>query len=254
MPESASVPIYTPLKRGGDTPLYVQIERDIEINIATNRLQPGDLLPGEVELSNRYQVSRVTVRQAIKELVAAGLLHRVQGKGTFVAQAAIERTESNITSFFYEIVESGRKTRAKVSMEVVWPESELRRILKLDPAEQVIITRRLRYVDNEPLVYQVNTTRESLCPGLTAEDLSAHSFQYTLEIKYNLQLVELEESLTCISPDRELARILGISPSVPVLVATRMLYGVGGIIIGMAKAHFRGDRYAYKVVRNMSSL
>ncbi len=245
-------PLYTPIKRDIDTPLYVQIERDIEISIATNRLQPGDLVPGEVELANRYGVSRVTVRQAIKELVADGLLYRIQGKGTFVSQPTIERMEPNITSFFYEMLESGRKPRAEASSEVCQPEPEISRLLQLDPDELVIVVRRLRYVDNEPLIYQVNTIREALCPGLASEDLSAQSFQYTLEIKYNLRLVELEENLTCIEPDEELAQLLEIPTTVPVLVDTRMLYGVAGVIIGLSKAHFRGDRYTYKVVRNMS--
>ena len=89
-------------------------------------------------------------------------------------------------------------------------------------------------------------------PDLASEDLSTQSFQYTLEIKYNLRLVELEESLTCMMPTEELAQVLDLSMSVPLLVATRMLYGVGGKTIGVAKAHFRGDRYVYKVVYNTS--
>ncbi|HHJ06503.1 MAG TPA: GntR family transcriptional regulator [Anaerolineae bacterium] len=252
--QSHPTPLYTPIKRDIDAPLYVQIERDFEISIATNRLKPGDLIPGEVELSNKYGVSRVTVRQAIKELVAAGLLYRIQGKGTFVLQPTIERIEPNITSFFYEMIESGRKPRADVSIEVRQADPEISRLLQLKPGETVIVIKRLRYVDDEPIIYQVNTIRESLCPDLVSEDLSAQSFQYTLEIKYNLRLVELEESLTCIKPTKELAQILGVPMSVPLLVATRMLYGVGGEIIGMAESHFRGDRYIYKVVRNMSLL
>lgn len=243
-------PLYTPVRRDIEAPLYAQIERDFEISIATNRLRPGDLIPGEVELANKYGVSRVTVRQALKELVAAGLLYRVQGKGTFVMQPPIERAEPNITSFFYEMIESGRKPRADVSTEVRKATEEERLALHLEPDEQVIVIKRLRYVDDEPLVYQVNTIREALCPELAFEDLSRQSFQYTLEIKYNLRLIELEESLTCMMPDDEMAQILNIPLSVPVLVATRMLYGVGGKIIGMAKAHFRSDRYVYKVVRN----
>ncbi len=246
-------PAYTPLNREIDSPLYVQIERDIEISVATSQLNPGDTIPGEIEMARRYGVSRVTVAQAIKELVAAGLLYRLQGKGTFVSHHTIERTESNITSFFYEMVESGHKPRAEVATEVCQPDAETAHLLRLEPAELVIITRRLRYVDNEPLAYQINTTRHSLCPGLADEDFSTQSFQYILEMKYNLRLVELEESLTCIAPDKNLADILQIPTTIPVLVATRMLYGAKGMIIGMAKTHYRGDRYNYKIVRNMSS-
>ena len=246
-------PLSAHILRHNDAPLYVQIQRDIEISIATNRLRPGDMVPGEVELANRYGVSRVTVRQALTELVTEGLLHRLQGKGTFVSQPMIQRVEPNVTSFFYEMLESGRKPTAKAWSEVREPDPETRRILNLDPSERVVITRRIRYVDGEPIVYQVNTTRHALCPNLVEEDLSAQSFQYTLEIKYGLRLVEVEESLKSIKPDEQLAQLLGISPAVPVLVDTRLLYGVGGVIIGMSKAHFRGERYTYKVIRNLSS-
>jgi len=248
--QSHPTPLYTPVRRDIEAPLYAQIERDFEISIATNRLKPGDLIPGEVELANRYGVSRITVRQALKELVAAGLLYRVQGKGTFVLQPPIERARPNITSFFYEMIESGRKPRADVSTEIRKATSEEERLLQLDPDERVIVVKRLRYVDDEPIVYQINSIREAICPALVSEDLSTQSFQYTLEIKYNLRLIELKESITCMMPDETIAQILNIPMSVPLLVATRMLYGVGGEIIGMAKAHFRGDRYVYKIVRN----
>lgn len=240
------------IDRDHPAPLYAQIQRDIEISIATNQLRPGDLVPGEVELANRYGVSRVTVRQALRELVAEGLLYRVQGKGTFVAQPVIQRIEPNVTSFFYEMVESGRKPTAKAWSERREPDEEIRRILKLEPEEMVIVTHRLRYVNDEPIVYQINTTRERLCPGLLSEDLTNQSFQYTLEIKYNLRLVEVEENLTSIMPTEQLARHLGIPLTVPILVDTRILYGVGGVVIGMSRAHFRGERYTYKVVRSLN--
>lgn len=245
------MPLHANIHRDVDAPLYAQIQRDIEISIATNRLRPGDLVPGEVELANRYGVSRVTVRQALRELVTEGLLYRVQGKGTFVSEPMIQRTEPNVTSFFYEMLASGRKPTAKATAEVREPDPETRRVLKLDPDELVVVIRRLRYVNDEPIAYQVNTTRYSLCPDLATTDLSSQSFQYTLEIKCNLRLVEVEENLTGMKPDEELAQLLGIPPTVPVLVDTRMLYGVDGLIIGISKAYFRGDRYTYKVIRSL---
>jgi len=251
--QDKSLPIRAPIQRNIDAPLYAQIQRHVEISIATNRLRPGDMVPGEVELASRYGVSRVTVRQALRELATEGLLYRIQGKGTFVSQPMIQRMEPHITSFFYEMLQSGRTPTARASSEVCKPDPETRRILKLGPGELVIVMRRLRYVDGEPIVYQVNTVREELCPGLAAEDLTKQSLQYTLEIKYNVRLVEVEETLTSVKPDEELARLLAIPPTVPVLVDSRVLYGVKGVIIGRAQAHFRGDRYTYRVTRTLSS-
>lgn len=245
-------PFLTQVQRNLDAPLYAQIQRDIQIGIATNKLRPGDTVPGELELANRYGVSRITVRQALSELVAEGLLYRIQGKGTFVAAPMIQRAEPNVTSFFYEMMESGRRPSAKAWSEVVKPDPESAHLLQLKPDEWVVVTRRLRYVNEEPIVYQVNTTRHALCPGLEYEDFSAQSYQYTLEVKYGLCIVEVEESLTSILPDEELARRLSIPLTVPVLLDTRRHHGPGDTIIGRAQAYFRGDRYTYKIIRKLS--
>ncbi len=250
-PESAT-PFLSHVERNLDAPLYAQIQRDIQIGIATNKFKPGDTVPGEIDLANRYQVSRVTVRQAIGELVAAGLLYRIQGKGTFVAAPMIERAEPNVTSFFYEMVESGRQPRAKAWSEVAKPDPETARKLELKPGERVIVTQRLRYVNGEPIAYQVNATRHSLCPGLEKEDFSAQSFQYTLEVKYGIRIVEVEESLTSIKPDDTLAILLSIPPTMPVLLDTRRHHGPDGVIIGKAQTYFRGDRYTFKIVRQLT--
>ena len=243
---------YSQIQRNTDAPLYAQIQRNIEVGIATNKLKPGDAILGEVELASLYGVSRVTVRQALRELVTEGLLYRIQGKGTFVSRPVIQRTDPHITSFFYEMVQSGRKPSAEFTAEICQPDPEVVKSLNLGPDELVVVTKRKRFVDGEPIAYQVNVTREALCPGLIEEDLSKQSFQYILEIKYGLRISEVEEELTVIKPDEELAQILGIPESVPVLVDSRILHGVDGEIIGQAQAYFRGDRYTYKVTRNLS--
>ncbi len=239
------------ISRNNDAPLYAQIQRGIEIGIATNQIRPGDMIAGEMELANTYGVSRVTVRSALRELVTEGLLYRIQGKGTFVSQPIIQRDEPHVTSFYYEMVESGRKPTAIFTTDVISPSVEICRLLQIDYSEKVIITKRTRFVDQEPIVYQVNTTRYSLVPGLALEDLSNQSFQYTLEMKYGLRIVEVREELSSEIPDEEIAKALELSKGTPILRDTRILYGFNQLIIGVSQAFFRGDRYTFKVTRRI---
>ena len=115
------------------------------------------------------------------------------------------------------------------------------------------MTRRLRYVDDEPIGYQVNTMCHALCQGLENEDFTERSFQYVLEINYNVRYAELQESLTSVGADEHMAQLLDVPVGAPLLLDSRLLYGVGGRIIGRSQAHFRGDRYVYKLVRSVSS-
>ncbi len=241
------------IQRNFDAPLYAQIQRNIELDIATGRMQPGDLVSGEIELASQYGVSRATVRQALGELVADGLLYRAQGKGTFVASPMIQRAEPNITSFFYEMRQGGLKPTAQSSSEVCDPDAETVQALHLQRGEKVVITRRLRFVNDEPIGYQVNMTRYALCPGLENEDFSERSFQYTLEIMYNLRYAEVEESLTSVPANSRLAALLGVPEGAPLLLDARLLYTANNAIIGRSQAHFRGDRYIYKIVRRVCS-
>jgi GntR family transcriptional regulator len=242
---------YSQIQRNADAPLYAQIQRNIEVGIATNKLKPGDTILGEVELASLYGVSRVTVRQALRELVTEGLLYRIQGKGTFVSQPVVQRIDPHITSFFFEMVQSGRKPTAEFTAEIVKPDANTVRQLQLDPDELIVLTKRLRFIDGEPIAYQINKTREALCPGLLEEDLSKQSFQYILEIKYGLRISEVEEEMTVMKPDDELAKTLGITPDIPVLIDSRILHGTEDNIIGSAETFFRGDRYTHKVTRNL---
>lgn len=85
------------------TPIYLIIENDIKAAINNGSFKSGDLIPSENELKEKYNVSRMTVRQALNNLVNEGLLFRHQGKGTFVSNAKIEKSIQGIRSFTEEM-------------------------------------------------------------------------------------------------------------------------------------------------------
>jgi len=87
------------LQQNNAIPLYKQLKEQIFSDITSGKLTEGEKIPTEVELSEIYNISRVTVRNAIKELVADNYLVKKQGKGTFVCPAKIERKIEHLLSF-----------------------------------------------------------------------------------------------------------------------------------------------------------
>src|SRR3954471_13942573 len=87
------------INKNSPIPIYYQLEGYIKELIENGELQPGDVLPPEREYAEKYQISRMTVRQAFTQLVNEGYLYRLQGKGTFIAERKIEKPLQGITSF-----------------------------------------------------------------------------------------------------------------------------------------------------------
>src|SRR5690625_792519 len=87
------------IDKNSPLPIYYQLSEQIKRLIETEQLLPGDLLPSEREYAERYNISRMTVRQAISNLVTESLLYRKKGKGTFVAEKKFEQNLQGLTSF-----------------------------------------------------------------------------------------------------------------------------------------------------------
>ncbi|HEY8582623.1 MAG TPA: GntR family transcriptional regulator, partial [Capillimicrobium sp.] len=110
------------MERETGRPLYAQLKRTLTDLIAAGTLSPGDRLPSESELCERYGVSRTTVRQALAELESDGALRREQGRGTFVAEPAPNSGFLQSTSgFFEEAVAAGRTVATRVLKRSVEP-------------------------------------------------------------------------------------------------------------------------------------
>ncbi len=95
------------IDKNSPIPIYYQLELQIRQFIESEQLQPGDILPSEREFTEKYNISRMTVRQAINNLVSEGLLYRQKGKGTFIAEQKFEQDLSGLTSFSEDMKNPG---------------------------------------------------------------------------------------------------------------------------------------------------
>src|SRR5690625_3765049 len=127
-------------------PVYFKIENDIKEKILSGKYKSGDKIPSENELTEIYDVSRMTVRQAMNNLVNDGYLLKYKGKGTFVSNNKIEKNIQGVRSFTEEMEASGKKVSSKIiSMKEMTPDKSVSEKLFLEKGDKVYKIERIRY-------------------------------------------------------------------------------------------------------------
>lgn len=227
-------------------PMYYQIMNQLREKIAEGIYSVGDALPPERELVEIYQVSRMTIRQAILELVNEGILVRRKGIGTFVASPKLEQTLNSLTSFTEDMAQRGMKAGGRViSFKETTPDPTIRKTLGLSAEDKVYECVRLRLADEEPMALETTTLRSSICPGLQRDALENQSLYKVLKERWDVQLDYATQSLEpIIAPPYE-ATLLHVVPGSPLLLMHRVTYDQSGRAFEHVKSLYRGDRYKF---------
>lgn len=136
-------------------PLYVQLMEELEKDITSGKYRPGDKIMTEVEMSEAYKVSVVTVRKAVGALMKKGIVVRKQGKGTFVAKPKYSKNMRKLQSFSEMCRQMGVRPGSKTLENCLTEASEdIAKRLGIKTGDRVIYLCRLRYADNEPVVIE----------------------------------------------------------------------------------------------------
>jgi GntR family transcriptional regulator len=203
----------------------------------------GDAIPSERQLSSDLGFSRLTVRAALDDLVREGLLVRKRGSGTFVSEPKIAQ-ELTMTSFTEDMrrrgmVPGSRTLELRTSSAGPW----LGRILHVSPSEQIVVVKRLRLADHETMAIETLHVRASLVPGLSAEDLEAHSFYELLTERYGLDVVGGLQTIEPTVTNEEESEALGVPLHSPAFLFERTTRSRAGEIVEYVRSLYRGDRY-----------
>lgn len=229
------------------TPAYLQIVQGLERLISTGALPEGAALPAERELASLLGVSRVTVRQALRQLEAQALLVRRQGSGTFVARRSILQPLSVLTGFSEDMRSRGRVPGSRVlSLERGRPTAQEAMNLGVGPLGRVTRLRRLRTADGEPLAIETSAVPEALLEGVTDADVEQGSL-YALLRARGFAPARAVQHLRAREADAETASLLGVPVGSALLATERVTWGANGEALEFARALYRGDRYDFLV-------
>ena len=232
--------------RNSPLPRYYQLKEIMRERVQSDEWKPGDLIPSERELSEKYGISRMTARQAITDLVNEGLFYREQGKGIFVSQRKITQQLIRLTGFTEDIKARGQKPGTKVLSAQMFPADETTaEKLSIDPGTLIFRLQRLRLADDEPLAIELSQINFKGCERLLEEDLEQNSLYRLLETKYGIPLLEADQELEAGLAGNEEAQLLKISLGRPVLFTRRITYTERNQPIEYAKAVYCGNKYIF---------
>jgi GntR family transcriptional regulator len=227
------------LDQHGPVPKHQQL-REILLDLIEGSAAEA-LIPSERELTKKYGVARMTVRQAVESLVAEGRLFKVAGKGTFVARPKVD-LQARLTSFGEEMTRRGMAPSSTVlTFGLVNATAHLARELSTEANEPLVHIKRLRSADSVPMSVERTWLPEKLVPGM-ADETPPASIYAALSQQYGLVPDWGEDVIEATAADTETAHLLGVKPGSPVLHIERHSYA-GEVLIAYTVSIYRADRY-----------
>lgn len=223
-------------------PLYAKVEATLASEIVGAVLAPGSQLPPEDSLTERFSVSRTTVRKAVENLVARGLVEIRRGKGTFVAEPKIRQDLTELTGFVEDMAALGRNPTARLLDKRPVPASNsVAEHLGVSVGAQVYRIERVRLADGIAMSFDETYLPLDIGEKIASNDLEAEPIFSLLEKKYALPLVEAQYQLEAITADERVARALKIAVGSPIFLIVRTSYCAGPRPIDYEKLYYRGD-------------
>lgn len=233
------------LDKRSAVPIYMQIAEELKQRIENGGFESGAAIPSERNLTEQYGVSRMTVRQAITDLVNAGLLYRERGRGTFVAARKVEQPLTGLTSFTEDMKSRGMVPGSKIiRFEIQQPAAGIQTALQLDAGDEVFFVERIRYADNQPMAIERNYLPVKLFPELTRESLTG-SLYALAEQDRQLSIGRASQHMEAALVTSEDAELLHIMAPAAVLIIERSSYLTDGVPFEVVHSTYRADRYKF---------
>jgi GntR family transcriptional regulator len=229
-------------------PLYTQIRETIRRRVLDGTYAPHSQMPSESQMMAAFDVSRITVRQALADLEREGVIFKVAGKGSFVAKPKAFQSLSRLQGFGEAMAPAGYETFSQVlSAKSVRADERVAQALRVRAGERLYEIQRLRYLNREPISVDVSYFPLELGKRLVKADLPRRDIFVILENDYGLRLTHAELQIEAISAPEALARQLRTAEASPLLRVERLTYADGTQPIDFEYLYYRGDAFQMRL-------
>ncbi len=240
---AVSLPVQ--IDRASPVPLYFQLAEQLTAAVSDGTLRPGDHFENELDLAKRLQLSRPTVRRAIQELVAQGLLVRRRGSGTTVASKAVHR-RAELTSLYDDLARDGRTPHTEVvALDTASHDERATAALGLPLGQPAVAMVRVRFADDRPLAVLRNWLPPSFA-DVTRQQLQQQGL-YALLRARGVRPAVARQRLGARRATAAERRMLGLTRGEPTLTMTRHAFDAEGVPIEIGDHSYRSDQYAIEV-------
>jgi DNA-binding GntR family transcriptional regulator len=235
--------------RSSPVPLYYQIAQQLEGAIRSGELKPGERLENEVDLADRFGLSRPTVRQAIQELVRKGMLVRKRGVGTQVVQG-LRGSEFTrpvaLSSLYDDLARTGRRPQTQVLSNAILPaDAQVAAALGIVEGTEVLRVERLRSAADEPLALMCNWLPTQIA-SYTSEELATHGL-YELLRRSGVHIRIATQRIGARAATPREAKLLHDRKGAPLLTMERTAYDDSGRAVEFGSHAYRAQTYSFEV-------
>lgn len=235
------------LHRKSPIPLYTQVKELLRSRLAGGDGTDEHQLPSERDLAKELGVSRMTVRQALRELIDEGSVFTAPGRGTFRVSGKLSQPLGQLTSFSQDMIQRSSVPSSRLLAADQTTDAHLAEVLCIAEAAPIARVRRLRLADGEPMALETSHLPLDLCPGILSLDLEHLSIYETLQSVYQLRLKSAEQSIESRLAEHGTAALLHIETNSPVLYNERRTQLDDGRIVEFVRSWYRGDRYQFRI-------
>jgi GntR family transcriptional regulator len=211
------------------SPLYRQIKKLIMQSLQSGEWRPGELIPSEVELAGRFNVSQGTVRKAIDELSAENLVVRRQGKGTFVATHQEARAQFRFLRLKPDVGDAHYPDNTILDVKRLRAPADIARQLDIKAGDSVVFIKRLQSFGGSPTILEELWLPGAIFKGLSAERLLQYKgpMYALLETEFGTRMIRAVEDIRAVAADQDAARLLKVSTHAPLLSVNRLSFTYG---------------------------